>query len=112
MQKIKEELNALVMERHERIDELSRQEDAEFCKKIKAKQQELSRAVCEGANDCPKCGGSPHGILQEGEILNVAVPYYEIGCLECGYRVKHLHRDKAVLMWNEGKDTNGVLQVA
>lgn len=103
MQKIKAELNALVVERHAKIEELTRSEDRELVQQIKEKQQELSRAVAAGADKCSGCGELPHGILQERVVDSKVYPFYEIGCLNCNHHTKDLDRKEAVNRWNAGQ---------
>jgi rubredoxin len=81
---------------------------------VKALQQQLSDAICEGAKPCPDCGAPPHGMEQPR--LGGGGFEFEIGCTICGWFFidENTARDRsarggplprhAVEAWNEGPD--------
>jgi hypothetical protein len=80
--------------------------------KVKASQDALSTAICEGAKPCPDCDGTErlHGMIQP--TSDGASEVFEVGCTSCGW---FMHSDgtardhsarasranHAVEIWNE-----------
>jgi hypothetical protein len=83
---------------------------------VKALQKQLAAEIAEGANPCPGCGETPHGMEHQfARGLNAGVDY-EIGCLSCKpfqhtdgttrqYGVRGgIMPQHAVEAWNAGPD--------
>lgn len=73
---------------------------AENTAEVKRLQRELSAAITEGAEPCPKCDAQPHGMEQP----TAKGCDYEIGCLSCrDTRARASSRRAAVILWNAGE---------
>lgn len=96
-------------DKHERNDDLTNREDREISGEIKDLNTQLSTVITDGADPCPNCGETPHGIPQEVGLKGETWYIYEVGCLtpksetHPQTRTIDLLPELAVLRWNRGK---------
>lgn len=65
---------------HAEAGSLTSDQIAERNAEFKKLNQAVVDVITDGANDCPDCGGKPHGIFHDGTPKP-----FEIGCLNCRF---------------------------
>jgi hypothetical protein len=73
----------------------------EATQRVKAERAAKAAELAEGAEPCPSCGRSPHGMVQPYTVKNRVREGVEIGCLVCpNHRAFGTSRAEAIEAWN------------
>jgi hypothetical protein len=92
---------------HEAANEEPAPELRRQSEKIKALMAELSDCIAHGAEDCPQCGNSPHGMIRSPEYRSrgrLVPAVYAVGCLVCpGLYADGASPEAAARAWNAGE---------
>lgn len=82
----------------------TRAEIAEATAQVEEARAVLAAALVEGAEPCPNCGATPHGLIHDVSVRRTVMPMIEVGCTNCrDYRAQGFTQAQAVERWNDGE---------
>ncbi len=82
----------------------TRAEIAKASAAVELAKAALASALVAGANPCPTCKETPHGMLHDVSVRKQLLSVVEIGCTTCrDHRAQGFTPTQAVERWNAGE---------